>query len=206
MTEHQSYINSDADSCEDCNLPDENEDFIYDSIYGTPFLEDYQAYSARFCSKECRHSFLYDRPGNQCFICVECERVILKRNQINTLKPQYRDTIPSDEFPCLPVCLKCYNDHILKNGQERFEFEDEHGNPRMVVDSGGSFGYQILEKYGYDEKSWHVMSRVEDCTECNFQALKLMDNGFQVIVNIRRDDDKEVSICLYAKQRKVKSK
>jgi len=83
-------------------------------VYETPW--DEEETEKHFCSEECEEAYLYTGDFSY-FLCERCLREICSQNPSNGWHIQYR------EYDGEIICLKCYQEAILKDGVEREKLE-----------------------------------------------------------------------------------
>ena len=106
--------------------------------------------------------------------CVDCCREIIVRNPNNGWHEFFRYEEEG------PICLRCYEEGILKFGVEREDIEDGR-LPGMFFD----YGNPELKAAGYIEHGrYFVNSRSKDSVR--EEILKIMDAGYQVVIGYER--------------------
>jgi hypothetical protein len=145
---------------------------IYALLFDTPW-EDHGK-EVWFCGDECEQQYRYsgdfDYPE-----CDSCGRAVCTQNPANGWHVQYRDHSEIGD-----VCLRCYQDEILKNGQPRSDC------PGKSVRCGMFFSYGNLEpkEAGFSEVpgfSDFFISYPESVSRYNTKALHLIDTGHKVL-------------------------
>lgn len=143
--------------------------------YDTPWDEEPEA--KLFCSDECGDIYMYEEPWSY-FICRKCEREVCRQNPKNGWHIQYRD------YKGETVCLRCYQDLILKNGVEREKLE-----VGLIPGMFFSWGNTEAINAGYKEVPGYTNFYVrgeESAQRFIKKALELMDSGFKVVIGYER--------------------
>jgi len=144
---------------------------VWAELYDTPWEDEPR--HVWFCSDECEDA--YCNSGSfEYILCEGCYRKVCEQNPRNVWHLQFRDH-PELGY----ICLRCYQDEILKNGQPRSDFEDDK------IRGGMFFSYGNLEpkKVGFEEVQGFTNYFVRDAYSIrryNSQALKRIDNGQKV--------------------------
>jgi len=139
-----------------------------DEYYDTPW-ED-APHIKYFCSDECQMN--YESPGDfNYFYCEECERMVCEQCPQNGWHTQYKDYRDSR------ICLKCYQDLIVKEGIDREAFE-KGTVPGMFFDTGNP----ETIKAGYKEEDTYFIKGIEDVEKLCKKSIKMIDEGKKVIV------------------------
>ena len=83
------------------------------------------------------------------------------------------------------MCLRCYQDEILENGQPRSDFEGEEMGGGMFF----SWGNREAKAAGFEEvedfRDFYI-TNLASVLRYNSQALRLIDDGAQVITAYER--------------------
>ena len=149
---------------------------IFTELFDTPWDEDREVW---FCGDECEQ--LYRCSGDFEYPeCDSCGRAVCTQNPANGWHVQYRD---HSEIGL--VCLRCYQDEILKNGQPRSDYMGKS------ICGGMFFSYGNLEpkKAGFSEVpgfSDFFICFPESASRYNAKALRLIDSGHKVLTAYER--------------------
>lgn len=144
------------------------------NFYDTPWDKKPNP-DVRFCSQLCENAYygnIYSKDFAY-FTCISCGRTICQQNPGNGWHIQYREVY--DEL----VCLKCYQEDILKNGIPIEKFEKG-----VISGMFFSFGNEEVFNAGYAEVPGYVNIKIEDQETvdryCN-KAIELIKNGYKVV-------------------------
>lgn len=169
-------INIETVRCTECDILAVKEQAIFGDLYDTPW--DEEPANHWFCSAAHLDGFM----GRTCckdfnyFYCDSCGRDICEQDPTNGWHVQVRYV--EDE----PVCLRCYQEHIIQHGIDRESFEDGGLNgmflDRSVIEDAG---YEPID--GYVDA--HIRTREDARSYCD-KALKLIDDGYAVINGYER--------------------
>ncbi|MDA2912537.1 hypothetical protein MYX77_01005 [Acidobacteriia bacterium AH_259_A11_L15] len=150
---------------------------IFAELYDTPW-ED-KPREVFFHSDECEE--VYCRSGSFDYTeCETCDRQVCEQNPRNGWMLQFRKHTDLGY-----ICLCCYQDEILKNGQPRSDFEGH------TIDGGMFFSYGNTEAQdaGFEEVPEFIdyfIRSADDVRPYNQHALKLIDTGHKVISGYER--------------------
>lgn len=162
-------------------------------LYDTPW--ETKAKVRHFCSYLCLDSFTraYDGGDFAYVTCSGCCREICQQNPSNGYHWQFRYDEKSGE----DICLKCYESDLMEHGHPRERIE---GNqcPGMFHDRN-----ELIDAGWIKEGEYFLRSYVG--TDCQRNALSLIDKGNIVIVNWERIGmGLEGSVSLWYKPIKTK--
>jgi hypothetical protein len=150
---------------------------LYSELYDTPWQE--QGRSVWFCSDECEQAYCFSGDFEYP-TCEACQRQVCTQNPANGWHVQYRSHADLGE-----VCLRCYQEEILKNGQPRSDFEDEEIGGGMFF----SWGNREAKAAGFEEvdpfRDFHV-ANLNSVRRYNSHALWLIEGGAQVMTAYER--------------------
>jgi len=111
------------------------------------------------------------------FYCEFCDRSICEQNPANGWHVQVRYLDAGT-----PICLKCYEEHILKNGIDRESFEDG-------TIAGMFLETSELETAGYKPVPEFIdkhIQRESDAESYCKKALELIDAGYTIVTDYER--------------------
>lgn len=176
-------------TCEICDTPLIEEGYVV-PIYTTPWAEKPELH--HFCGRGCA---VEAQQGDLCFdICDRCGKAI--RTTSNTAQGEilnFRTYSLWEET----ICLNCYHEEILLNGQLLTDFTD-----RPII-SGGMFfdeHFTSPENAGYKKFTLAILNTPEDILEYNRLARSLVGNGYAVITNYEtfktNREPARVSMCV----------
>ena len=164
--------------CDWCHEPFKNGDYrtiieVYNSPWDVPVdmkvhvKDDYKEDCSSLIFDSGYHDFSY-------FTCAECERNVIVRCPSNGWHTYYR----LNDFDEM-VCLKCYEENILKNGISREKFETN-------AISGMFFNDGELEEKGYSQHITRFINSKSSAKDFCKEAIKKIDEGFLVVVEYDR--------------------
>lgn len=145
-------------------------DAISDILFDTPWQNKGEI--NYFCSEDC-YDKLFDHSYSdfRYFHCDSCNRLICEQNPANGWHIQFR------YYNGIFLCLKCFQDEILKNGTNPECFEDGQLEG-MFFSEGNS---ELLE-VGYKEYgSYYINSEDSASRLCN-KALSLIRQNYKVVI------------------------
>lgn len=147
-------------------------------LYNTPWLEEGRL--VYFHSEACEQS--YCSSGSFDYIwCDGCDRQVCEQNPRNGWHLQFRHHAGMDTY----LCLRCYQDEILENGQPREDFEGDRVKGGMFF----SYGNAEPKDKGFEEVAGfenHFVSDRKAAQRYNNHALKLIDTKRKVITAYER--------------------
>ncbi len=190
-TENDLYITEDGETvhgfcrgataeCDCCleeflKLDENNEEFLGNdgwrevSAYDSPFDDEPRLFT--FCSDDCEFHFMRE-PDFAYIYCPECGREVCEQNPSNGWHVQVK-YLDCGEI----ICLACYEEMVLRRGQEREEFEGDN------IKGGMFFNYADLEKAGFQKHSSYFIKNKEDADQYNQKDLELIDKGYKVVTD-----------------------
>lgn len=162
-----------------CNLVEEDYQLkgAFAELYDTPWDEAPRV--VWFCSDECEHA--YCSSGEFDYVaCRACARRVCEQNPRNGWHIQFRDHENLGH-----VCLRCYQDEILENGQPRSDFESESIRGGMFFSWGNTepkdAGFLDVVRF----KDYFVEGP-ESARKYNAHALSLIDSQSMVLTAFDR--------------------
>lgn len=153
------------------NCFEEAQDEFTAVVFETPW--DKEPRVKKFCSEDCMDDYLYGGDFSY-FTCAGCEREICRQNPRNGWHVQSR-FVDGEE-----ICLKCYEEEVLKNGVPKEKFE----NNRIP---GMFFSYGNIEprEAGFIEVEGFINCHItgeESVRRLCQKALELIEKGYKVVV------------------------
>jgi hypothetical protein len=139
-------------------------------IFESPFDDKGHLYHV------CGDDDCYTTVDENTFWCSYCGRQV---NESNGMMKQYRFNECDDQ-----ICLKCYEEDVIENGQPREDFEG--------VNVKGMFA-PAVEKNGYspvEEFQNYFINDEQSIKTYNKKALDLIDRGCKIVTDYER-----LSIC-----------
>ncbi len=179
-------------TCRHCDAEVPKEHALKSDLYDTPW--DSAPEDAWYCSPYCydaQQGRMYSKDFNY-FYCESCDRNICEQDPSNGWHVQVRYL---DEEP---ICLKCYEAHILEHGIDRESFE----NGAL---QGMFLEVSELEDAGYEQVDGFVDRHIrgsDDATPYCAKAIELIDAGYTVITDYERMaiGGLEGYVTMYARQ------
>ena len=113
------------------------------------------------------------------FYCESCDREIIRQNPKNGYMSFIRD-LESDFQEIIEVCLKCYEEEIIKNGIPKSKFEQKQIAGMFAPDAEKN-GYQAVDGF----QSYFINNQESIEKYCN-KAMELIDNGYKVLNDYER--------------------
>lgn len=146
-------------------------------LYDTPW--DDQPKTRFFHSDECEEA--YTKSGSFDYVdCEGCGRTVCEQNTRNGWMVQFKDHADLGY-----VCLRCYEEEILKNGQSRSDFEGTRIKGGMFFSSDN----REPKGKGFEEVSEfkdYFVNGPETAKPYNKHALSLIDSGHRVTTAYER--------------------
>lgn len=145
---------------------------IVEEVYDTP--GDNAPEEKYFCSEECKEEYLFGGDFAY-FDCIGCKRRICEQNPAQGYFIQYRQA--EDGYQ---ICLRCYEEDILKNGCNKQKFIDG-----VVPGMFFSYGNPELSAAGYSEVpgfDCYFVNGKESRQKLCQTAIDLIESGYKVIV------------------------
>lgn len=146
-----------------------------DWVYHTPWEDN--PHEIRFCSENCEEEYLHSGDFSY-FYCEGCNREVCEQNPRNGWMIQYRITNDSEQ-----VCLRCYEEDILKNGQPDEDYEGDK------INGGMFFSYGNLEPLRADYETLledFFIGSSQAAAEYNKMARDYINQGYQLITCYER--------------------
>lgn len=132
-----------------------------------------------FCSDECEQTYCFSGDFESP-TCEACQRQVCTQNPANGWHTQYRSHSDRGE-----ICLRCYQDEVLKNGQPRSDFEGDQIRGGMFFSSGNREALAAGFKEANEFQDFYVTGRA-DAGKYNRHALALIDAGTQIVTAYER--------------------
>lgn len=161
--------------------------------YSTPWRDepDQPRY---FCSERCEEVYLFE-PDFAFFACEVCYRLVCEQNPSNGWMVQYR--IVNE---CEQICLRCYEEDMLQNGQPDSDFDGGSIHGGMFF----NYGNHELDDAGYECLLDHkFIGGGLDAGRFNQQARDYIEQGYQLVTAFERMaiGGLEGTVSLYGKRR-----
>ena len=147
-------------------------------LYDTPWEDEPKL--VFFHSDECEEAYIHaDSFGYR--DCASCERTICQQHPGNGWQWQF-----CEHEDLVEICLRCYQDEILENGQPRSDFESVRHRPPGTIKGGMFFSYGNAEpkKAGFDKVqafAYYFVNHAQLASRYNDPAKRLLKTGACVI-------------------------
>lgn len=146
-------------------------------LYNTPWdKEPTNEYYSCWFALDCQRGVVYSKDFAY-FTCNHCSREICEQNPANGWMMQVRNMDKDGEYR---VCLKCYEELIIKDGMNEKILEDGTIDGMFGLETTAKkYGYSVVE--GFD--NYHVVSDISPIVN---KTKELTEKGHLVIVSFDR--------------------
>ena len=177
ITEMRKIIEDNRVECEHCGIIRHKRRMVSSGEhYATPW-DKIPEEPRWYCSQEHMDESMFESGSFDYFICEGCCRIICEQNPKQGHHVQYR-VVDSE-----PICLSCYEEMILRDGQPLSDFLDDDGKPQPKIIGGMFFstGNPEPKEAGYEELDAPSFIRF-DASRFNKCAAEYIEQGWQVVV------------------------
>lgn len=151
--------------CENCGVKQARQSM---EAYDTPW--DEEPHRWYFCSDNCEQENMFERGEYDFFYCCECDRCICKQNPSHGWHGQYREVDNG------MICLKCYEEVILREGIPRYKFENG-----VIAGMFFSTGNTEALDAGWEEVDTFFIRNQDSIDRYCKKAMDLIDEKYMVI-------------------------